>query len=85
MVHTLTTNNTDYAYVDILGNELHVGDYVACAVNYGGMEIHKVLGFRANRILIPYGHRHTSIHPSQCVKLQPEDVTLYYLTKKNET
>ena len=79
-----TIDNKKYIYVDIIGNEIHVGDYVACAVNPYSMEIRNVVGVRGQRLLVSYFHGSTTVHPAQCIKVRPEDATMYVLRKENE-
>lgn len=73
-----------YQFIDLLGNEIYVGDYVACTIDYSDLAVRKVLGFRFARLIVTYReNKSTSVHPSQCIKLRPEEVTMYKLKNEN--
>jgi len=73
----------EITHLDILGNELQVGDYVAASY-YRGLGICRVVKLTPKMVSLNLvGSKwNKSVYPNEMVKLKPEDVTMYILREK---
>lgn len=74
----------EISHVDLLGHDLHVGDFVA-AYYYKSLEICKVSKLNPKMIqLMPVtnGRWKKNVYPHDMVKVNPDDVTMYLLRHK---
>ena len=76
-----TMTKAAITHVDILGYELHVGDFVV-AYYYNGLEICKIVKLNPKMISIrpvKEGRWKKNVYPHDMVKINPDDVTMFLL------
>jgi len=84
-------NNTPEGFPDIMGNPIHIGDYLITVLNeYKRLEIAKVIGFTPKRmkikVIAPNAHNDTTVHPDSAryLKISEQEVTLFLLKNSNK-